>query len=84
MTSMYTIYIGEDPEKPQGTIHISTFICLEVHPLMGWNVATIQEENITQFFISFLLLVRRNSKVGWTHLPRWESNWDMHINYFTS
>lgn len=31
MTSTYTIYIGEDPERPQGTIHISNFICLEVH-----------------------------------------------------
>lgn len=64
MTSMYTIYIGEDPGRPQGTIHISNFICLEVQLLMGWNVTTIQEENITQFFVSFHFQVRRHSKVG--------------------
>lgn len=79
---MYTIYIGEDPERPQGTIYISNFICLEVQPLMGWNATTIQDENTTQFFVSFHFLVKRNSKVGWTHFPRWESSWDIHTNYF--
>lgn len=64
MTSMYTVYIGEDPERPQGSIHISNFICVEVQPLTGRNVTTIQEENITHFFLSFHFLVRKKSKVG--------------------
>lgn len=42
--STYTIYIGKHPGRPQGTAHISNFICPEVQPLTRWNAAAIQDK----------------------------------------
>lgn len=62
MTPTYTIYIGEDPERPQGTIHIGNFIRLELQPLTGWNAATVQEEKITQDFVRFSFTKQKKFK----------------------
>lgn len=58
MNSTYAIYVGECPGRPQGTIHRSNLMCPEVQPLTRWNIATIQNGNITQALV-------RLSLTGW-------------------
>lgn len=66
MNSTYTIYAGECPGRPQSTVHRSNLICPEVQPLTRWNIATIQNENITQVLVRFSF-TGRNTFVGRVH-----------------
>lgn len=66
MNSTYTIYAGECPGRPQSTVHRSNLICPEVQPLTRWNIATIQNENITQALVRFSF-TGRNTFVGRVH-----------------